>query len=179
MNNKNIILDRDGVINIDSENFIKSPNEWVEIENSIDSIVSLQRNGWNISIATNQSAIGRGLFNLETLNNIHAKMIKLIEEKGGKIPHIKFCPHLPSDNCKCRKPKPGMYLELANELNFSLGETFVVGDSLRDLEAAKIVGAKPNLVLTGKGEKTLGNGCLPAGTKIYKNLSEFTKNLLL
>ena len=179
MKSKNIILDRDGVINVDSEDYIKSPNEWVEIENSIDSIVSLQRNGWNISIATNQSGIGRGLFNLETLNNIHAKKIKLIEEKGGKIPHIKFCPHLPSDNCKCRKPKPGMYLELANELNFSLSETIVVGDSLRDLEAAKIVGAQPNLVLTGKGEKTLQNCCLPAGTKIYRNLSDFTKNLLL
>ena len=179
MKNRNIILDRDGVINVDSDQFIKSPNEWIEIENSIDSIVSLQKNGWIVSIATNQSGIGRGLFDLETLNNIHTKMIKLIREKGGKIPQIKFCPHLPSDNCNCRKPKPGMYLEIANELNISLSETIVVGDSLRDLEAAKIVGAQPNLVLTGKGEKTLQYGCLPEGTKIYRNLSDFTKNLLL
>tara|TARA_B100001989_G_scaffold237181_1_gene199650 strand:- start:1460 stop:1999 length:540 start_codon:yes stop_codon:yes gene_type:complete len=178
MKYKNIILDRDGVINVDSDQFIKSPDEWIEIENSIDSIVSLQKNGWNVSIATNQSGIGRGLFDLKTLNNIHAKMIKLIEEKGGQIPNIKFCPHLPSDNCNCRKPKPGMYLELATELKISLCETIVVGDSLRDLEAAKIVGAQPILVLTGKGEKTLVDRGLPAGTMTYKNLSEFTKYLL-
>ena len=179
MKSKNIILDRDGVINIDSDDYIKTPNEWVEIENSISSIVSLQRSGWNVSIATNQSGIGRGLFDLETLNNIHAKMIKLIKEKGGKIPHIKFCPHLPSDNCNCRKPKPGMYLEIANDLNISLSDTIVVGDSLRDLEAAQIVGAQAILVLTGKGEKTYQYSSLPAGTKIYRNLSDFTKNLLL
>ena len=174
MKSKNIILDRDGVINIDSDDYIKTPNEWVEIENSISSIVSLQRSGWNVSIATNQSGIGRGLFDLETLNNIHAKMIKLIKEKGGKIPHIKFCPHLPSDNCNCRKPKPGLFLKAQEKFNINIKDSISIGDNSRDLIASKLIGIEKRYLISSQDE-SLKNDLFEASFKSLYDCSEFIK----
>ncbi len=151
---KTIILDRDGVINHDSDEFIKSPEEWIPIPGSLDAIARLNHAGYLVYIATNQSGIGRGLFNIETLNAIHIKLNNELQKIGGRIQAILFCPHTPDDACECRKPKPGLYQEVARRSQASLSEITVIGDSLRDIEAAIAVNAKPILVLTGKGERT-------------------------
>lgn len=152
---KFVILDRDGVINQDSDSFIKSPDEWVPINGSLEAISRLSRAGYRIFIATNQSGIARGLFDIETLNAIHQKMLQEIQHRGGTIDAILFCPHGPDDQCDCRKPSPGLYLEIAQRTSQSLDNVPVIGDSLRDLQAAEAVGARPILVKTGKGKRTL------------------------
>jgi D-glycero-D-manno-heptose 1,7-bisphosphate phosphatase len=152
---KLVILDRDGVINQDSDNFIKSPDEWIPISGSLEAISRLSRAGYRIFIATNQSGIARGLFDIETLNAIHLKMLQEIQHRGGTIDAILFCPHGPDDQCECRKPAPGLYLEIAQRTRQRLDNVPVIGDSLRDLQAAEAVGALPILVKTGKGKRTL------------------------
>lgn len=149
-----IILDRDGVINQDSDDFIKSPDEWIPIPGSLEAIARLNHAGFNVFVATNQSGIGRGLFDLETLHAIHQKFLQALQKHGGRIEAILFCPHTPDDNCDCRKPKPGLYQEIAARNYQSLKDVYVLGDSFRDLEAAIAVSAKPVLVQTGKGERT-------------------------
>ncbi len=150
-----IVLDRDGVINHDSDAYIKSPDEWIPIDGSLEAIAQLNRHGYRVAVATNQSGIDRGLFSLDTLFEIHKKMYRLLAEVGGTLEGVFFCPHLPDKGCDCRKPKPGLLRQIERRLGVSLRDVPVVGDSLRDLESARAVGAQPILVRTGKGERTL------------------------
>jgi D-glycero-D-manno-heptose 1,7-bisphosphate phosphatase len=174
---KLIILDRDGVINVDSAQFIKSPEEWKPIPGSLDAIARLTQLGYHIVVATNQSGVGRGLFDMDTLNAIHDKMIKAVSMAGGRIDAVFFCPHTAADNCSCRKPKPGMLEDIGGRLNTSLVGVPVVGDSLRDLQSAAAVGAQPILVLTGKGKKTQAEGALPANTLVFANLAAVAESI--
>lgn len=168
---KLIILDRDGVINHDSDQFIKSPDEWKPIPGSLEAIARLNQYGWRVVVASNQSGVGRGLFGMDTLNEIHDKMVKSLAQVGGRLDAIFFCPHAADSTCNCRKPKPGMYQEISERFNIDLTTVPVVGDSLRDLQAAVAVGAKPYLVLTGKGAHTRQDPALPEATKIYPDLA--------
>ncbi len=152
---KLIVLDRDGVINEDSPDFIKSPGEWIPIPGSLDAIARLNRAGWTVTVATNQSGLGRGLFNQTTLEAIHQRMLGEVAACGGHIEIIEYCPALPGEDAACRKPRPGMLLEIARRLGASLQDVPMVGDARRDIEAARAVGARPLLVLTGKGRGTL------------------------
>ena len=175
---KLIILDRDGVINIDSAQFIKSPGEWKPIPGSLEAIAKLNQAGWRVVVATNQSGIGRGLFDMDTLNAIHDKMHKAVQAAGGRIDAIFYCPHIADAKCDCRKPKPGMFQRIGQVLNANLKGAPAVGDPLRDLQAAAAVGAQPYLVRTGKGEKTEADGDLPEGTLIYPDLAAVVATLV-
>ncbi len=168
---KLIILDRDGVINHDSDQFIKNPEEWKPIPGSLEAIARLSQADYRVVVATNQSGIGRGLFDMPTLNAIHDKMNKSCALAGGRIDAVFFCPHTNDANCSCRKPKSGMLEEIATRYGVSLKGVPAVGDSLRDLQAAARLGAQPILVLTGKGTKTQATGGLPEGTLIYPDLA--------
>ncbi|BEV13910.1 MULTISPECIES: D-glycero-beta-D-manno-heptose 1,7-bisphosphate 7-phosphatase [Herbaspirillum] len=169
---KLIILDRDGVINHDSDAFIKSPDEWIPIKGSLEAIARLNQAGYRVVVATNQSGVARGLFDIKTLNAIHQKMHNAAQQAGADIDAVFFCPHSADDNCDCRKPKPGMFHEIAKRFNISLrGGVATVGDSLRDLQAGYVAGCAPYLVLTGKGEKTQAKGGLPPGTLVFPDLS--------
>jgi D-glycero-D-manno-heptose 1,7-bisphosphate phosphatase len=172
-----IILDRDGVINQDSDDFIKSPAEWEPIEGSLEAIARLNYAGYSVVVITNQSGVARGLLDVETLTRIHNKMRRMLAQAGGKIEAILFCPHGPDDECECRKPKAGNFHTLAHRLRISLDGVPAIGDSLRDIEAAMAVGAKPILVKTGKGNKTLAAG-IPDGVPVYKNLADAVSALL-
>lgn len=151
---KLVILDRDGVINQDSATYIKSPREWRPISGSLEAIARLNHAGYRVVVASNQSGIGRGLFSIETLHQIHDKMRAELLAAGGQVDAIFFCPHRPEDGCRCRKPRPGLLQDIAARLRVSLEGVPVVGDSARDLEAALAVGARPILVRTGKGADT-------------------------
>ena len=175
---KLIILDRDGVINFDSDQFIKKPEEWRPITGSLEAIAQLNQANYRVVVATNQSGIGRGLFDMLMLNSIHDKMHKACALVGARIDAVFFCPHTSESKCNCRKPKPGMFEEIASRYNVNLAGVPAVGDSLRDLQAGATFGVQPYLVLTGKGAKTQAAGGLPAGTKIYANLSEVVAELL-
>lgn len=152
-----IMLDRDGVINKDSDAYIKSPDEWEPIPGSPEAIALLHKNGYKIVVITNQSGLGRGLFSLETLSLMHAKMHRSVEAEGGKIEGIYFCPHGPDEGCDCRKPRPGLLKAFAQDKGVELKNIPFVGDTLKDIEAAVAVGAQPILVKTGKGAKTWEN----------------------
>ena len=152
-----VILDRDGVINADSDAFIKSPDEWLPITGSLEAIALLNQHGFKIVVITNQSGIARGLFDLDTLSAIHAKMQQMLADVGGKIDAIYFCPHGPQNHCDCRKPKAGLFQQFAADKQIDLNNLYSVGDSYRDLEASLTVGARPLLVKTGKGLTTLKN----------------------
>jgi D-glycero-D-manno-heptose 1,7-bisphosphate phosphatase len=168
---KLVILDRDGVINDDSDSFIKSPDEWRPIPGSLEGIARLNHAGYQVVLATNQSGVGRGLFEVSTLNAIHDRMQRALAQMGGRIDAIFFCPHAQDANCACRKPKPGLLEEIARRFNVDLKGVPCIGDALRDLQAAHAVGAAPILVLTGKGEVTRSAGGLPEDTRIYPNLA--------
>ena len=155
MTERYVILDRDGVINLDSDAFIKSPQEWLPIPGSLEAIAYLYQHGFKIVVITNQSGIARGLFSLEILTAIHRKMQQLTLAAGGLIEAIYFCPHGPGSDCSCRKPKPGLFQTFAQDKQVALANIYSVGDSLRDLQASLAVGAKPILVKTGKGQQTL------------------------
>lgn len=176
--NKLVILDRDGVINEDSDEFIKSPEEWVPLPGSIEAIARLKQSGWTVGIATNQSGLARGLFDLATLHAMHDKLAALLAEHGAAVDYIALCPHGPGSSCRCRKPLPGMYEEIAEHFGCSLFGVPVIGDSLRDLEAAVAVGARPILVRTGKGERTLAKGGLPEDTLVFDDLAQAVDALL-
>ena len=175
---KLIILDRDGVINQDSDAFIKSPAEWIPIPGSLEAIGRLNQAGYRVVVSTNQSGIARGLFNMPALNAIHQKMHTAAQLTGADIDAIFFCPHSVDDNCDCRKPKPGMLHAIARRFEISLKGVPVVGDSLRDLQSGFVVGCDPYLVLTGKGEKTREKGGLPPGTMVFPNLDAVVDHLL-
>jgi len=173
-----IILDRDGVINQDSDAYIKSPDEWVPIPGSLESIARLNSAGYTVVVATNQSGVGRGLFDLATLQRIHEKMTHELVRVGGKIDAIFFCPHTPDDHCDCRKPKPGLLQKIEKKYACNLTGVPAVGDSLRDIEAAQAVGAKPVLVRTGKGAAVAKSGKLPAGIAVHDDLAAYVDALL-
>lgn len=175
---KLIVLDRDGVINHDSDQFIKSPDEWRPIPGSLEAIARLNHAGYRVVVATNQSGIGRGLFDMGMLNTIHEKMYKALAQAGGRLDAVFFCPHTADSKCECRKPKPGMLVEIGKRFNAELTGVPCIGDSLRDLAAADAVGAQPMLVLTGKGEKTLRDGNFPKNTVIFPDLAFAVSALL-
>ena len=175
---KLIILDRDGVINFDSDAYIKSPQEWVAIPGSLQAIARLNQHGYRVAVATNQAGISRGLFDMKTLCAIHQKLHQSAQAVGARIDAIFYCPHAPDAHCDCRKPNPGMLLSIGQRFEVSLHNLPVVGDSLRDLQAAAQVGAAPYLVRTGNGEQTLAKSDLPPGTKIFDDLSNLVDRLL-
>jgi D-glycero-D-manno-heptose 1,7-bisphosphate phosphatase len=169
---KLVILDRDGVINFDSDQYIKSPAEWRPIPGSIEAIARLNQNGFRVAVATNQSGIGRGLFDMATLNAINDKMMEMVFRQGGRIDALFFCPHTAVEDCGCRKPKTGMYEEIALRFHTELKGVPCIGDSLKDVQAAEAVGGQPILVLTGKGMKTRTEGSLPKKTLVFEDLGE-------
>ena len=174
---KLVILDRDGTINHDSDNYIKSIAEWRPLKGSIEAIARLSQAGYRVVVATNQSGIARGLFDTATLVSIHDALQRAVSQAGGRVDAFFFCPHAADSDCECRKPKPGMLLEIARRFNVSLSEVYMVGDAPRDLEAAAAAGARPVLVLTGKGRKTRDAGKLPAGTSVFPDLAAFAQRL--
>lgn len=174
---KLIILDRDGVINQDSDAFVKTPDEWVALPGSLSAIARLSQAGYTIAVATNQSGLARGLFDTATLNAIHAKLYREVTQAGGLVDAIFLCPHGPQDGCSCRKPLPGMFYDIARRYDADLSGVPAVGDSLRDLQAASTAGCTPWLVLTGNGAKTQ-QGELPPGTRIAADLSAVVDTLL-
>lgn len=175
---KLVILDRDGVINFDSEHFIKTPAEWKAIPGSLEAIAKLTQAGYRVVVATNQSGIGRGLFDMDTLNAMHDKMHRAVQAVGGRIDAIFYCPHSADSNCDCRKPKPGMFVRIASCFNADMSKAFSVGDSLRDLQASAAAGAQPILVLTGKGKATLTEEQIPEGTLVFDDLAAVVEHLL-
>ncbi len=172
------ILDRDGVINQDSDAFIKSPEEWQAIPGSLEAMARLTQHGWKLVVATNQSGIARGLFSMATLNAMHIKMRRELAALGGLIDAIFICPHGPDDQCQCRKPAPGMFQDIARRYEVNLHQVPAIGDSLRDLQAAHSQGCQPWLVRTGKGARTVEQGNLPAGTRISDDLASVIDTLL-
>ena len=176
---KLIILDRDGVINHDSDQFIKKPEEWKPIPGSLEAIARLCQSDYRVIVTTNQSGVARGLFDMHTLNAIHDKMHKAVALAGGRIDAIFFCPHAAETDCHCRKPKSGMLEEIAARYNLSnLADVPAVGDSLRDLQPAATLGAQPYLVLTGKGMKTRAAGGMPDGTRVFADLAAVATELI-
>jgi D-glycero-D-manno-heptose 1,7-bisphosphate phosphatase len=180
---KLIILDRDGVINEDRDDYVKSADEWVPLPGSLEAIALLNQAGYQITIATNQSGLARGFFTIIDLHAMHDKMDKLLKPLGGHIDDIFFCPHIDSHGCDCRKPLPGLMKEIALRYKRTDSATPllgvpIVGDSLRDLQAGITLGAIPHLVLTGKGQRTLEKGNLPEGTQIHADLMAFANAIL-
>ena len=175
---KLVILDRDGVINQDSDQFIKNTTEWKPIPGSLEAIAKLNHAGYRVVVASNQSGIGRGLLDMGALNAINDKMYRVLAQVGGRIDALFYCPHAAEANCECRKPKAGMFIDISQRFNVDLAGVPSVGDSLRDLQAAASVGAQPMLVLTGKGEKTLRDGSFPKNTVIFPDLA-FAASALL
>jgi D-glycero-D-manno-heptose 1,7-bisphosphate phosphatase len=174
---KLIILDRDGVINHDSDAYIKNPDEWRPLPGSLEAIARLSRSGYRIVVATNQSGIARGLFDLAMLASIHAKMHQAVSGAGGRIDAIFFCPHGPEAGCACRKPRPGLFLEVLQRFKAAPAEVHAIGDQLRDLQAAHAAGCRPVLVLTGKGRATMANGGLPPDTAVRVDLAAVAAEL--
>lgn len=174
---KLVILDRDGTINYDSDDFIKSAAELRPIPGSLEAIARLTQAGYRVVVATNQSGIARGLLDTAALIGIHDALQRAVHQAGGRIDAFFFCPHAADAACRCRKPQPGMLLEVARRFNVSLGGVYMVGDAQRDLEAAAAAGARPVLVLTGKGEATRAEGRLPPGTQVFPNLAAFAASL--
>ncbi len=176
---KLIILDRDGVINEDSDDYIKSPEEFVPLPGSLEAIARLKRAGWTVAVATNQSGIGRGYYDEATLAAMHEKLARLLAAEGGSVDYIAWCPHTPDDGCDCRKPATGLYERIADHFGVSLAHVPVVGDSYRDLEAARRVGAQPILVRTGKGQRTLaGHAQDLDGIPVHPDLAAVVDHLL-
>ena len=181
MNNKLVILDRDGTINQDSDDYVKSPEEWIPLPGALEAIARLNHAGWQVVVASNQSGLGRGLFDMATLNAMHAKMNKHLSAVGGRIDAVFFCPHGPEDKCQCRKPLPGLFEQIGERLGMDLKGTHVVGDSLRDLLAGVAVGCTPHLVHTGKGAAFQGQPLpttFPSHTQTHADLAGFVDWLL-
>jgi len=181
MNTKLIILDRDGTINHDSDDYVKSPDEWQALPGAIDAIARLNHAGWHTVIATNQSGLGRGLFDVATFNQIHDKMNKALAKAGGRVDAIFYCPHTPDDHCHCRKPLSGLFEQIGDRFGLQLADVHAVGDTLRDAQAAAAVGCQTHLVRTGKSEMLTTNTLpenFPAGTRVHADLSAFVDWLL-
>jgi D-glycero-D-manno-heptose 1,7-bisphosphate phosphatase len=171
-----IILDRDGTINEDRDDFVKSADEWVPLPGALEAIARLNQAGWHTVIATNQSGLGRGLFDMASLNAMHAKMHKMLAAQGGRIDAVFYCPHSPDEGCQCRKPLPGLFEQIGERFGVDLRTTHVVGDTPRDLQAGSAVGCQPHLVLTGKAGILRGQPLpegYPANTRVHADLSAF------
>lgn len=175
---KLVILDRDGVINYDSDAYIKSPEEWVPIPGSLEAIARLYREGYRLIVASNQSGVARGLFDMDTLVKIQLKMVEAVRAKGGELEAVFFCPHGPDDGCRCRKPLPGLFEEIADRLGTNLTGVYAVGDAERDVVAARAVQARPVLVKTGKDRKTFARSKELKGVPVYDDLAAFADALL-
>ncbi len=178
---KLIILDRDGTINHDSADYIKSPDEWLPLPGALEAIARLNHAGWHVVLASNQAGLGRGLFEVSDLNAIHAKMHQQLQAVGGRIDAVFFCPHTPDDACQCRKPASGLFEQIADRYAMDLKGVPVVGDSERDLLAGVAVGCEPHLVLTGKAQDLRGRGLpptYPPHTQVHEDLSSFADYLL-
>jgi len=175
---KLIILDRDGVINRDSDEYIKSPDEWQALPGSLAAIAKLNQAGWTVAVASNQSGLARGYFDMSTLAAIHQKLRKELAQLGGAIDAFFVCPHGPDDNCLCRKPQPGLFHDIARRYDTSLENVPAVGDSLRDLQASYTAGCTPWVVETGNGVKTLAKGDLPTGTRRAIDLADAVEQIL-
>lgn len=176
---KLIILDRDGVINYDSDEYIKSEDEWKAIPGSLEAIARLTHDGYRILIASNQSGLARKKFDITALNKIHQKMLNHLSQFGGTIDAIFFCPHGPRQGCECRKPKPGLLNEISSRLRIPLDDIPMIGDSLSDIEAARAVNAKPILVRTGNGQKLIDDNKVPDSVSIYSNLAAAVDALII
>ena len=174
---KLLILDRDGVINVDSDAYIKSVEEWIPLPGSIEAIAQLSKAGWTVAIATNQSGIARGYYDVATLDAMHARLRELVAQQGGEVGLIVYCPHGPDEGCACRKPKPGMLQTIAAHYGADLTQCWSVGDSLGDLQAAQTVDSQPVLVKTGKGLLTLAKE-LPVNTLIFDDLAAVAAELI-
>ena len=174
---KLLILDRDGVINYDSDAYIKSVEEWQPLPGAIEAIAQLSKAGWTVAIATNQSGIARGYYDVATLDAMHARLRTLVAEQGGEVGLIVYCPHGPDAGCACRKPKPGMLQTIANHYGADLAQCWFVGDSLGDLQAAQAVDSQPVLVKTGKGLQTLAKE-LPVNTLVFDDLAAVAAELI-
>ncbi|QJQ97432.1 D-glycero-beta-D-manno-heptose 1,7-bisphosphate 7-phosphatase [Halomonas sp. PGE1] len=178
-----VILDRDGVINRDSDAYVKSLAEWIPYPSAIQAIARLSRAGWTVAVATNQSGIARGYYDEATLAEMHEELGRLVKEAGGDIDHIAWCPHGPGDECDCRKPLPGLLEQIRVELGMqTLAGSWMVGDSLRDLQAGEPMGCRPVLVRTGKGERTLAShpelAAEGSDTHVFDDLAGFVDWLL-
>ncbi len=178
---KLVILDRDGTINIDSDDYVKSPEEWLPLPGALEAIARLNHAGWRVVIASNQSGLGRGLFDVAALNAMHAKMHKLLAAVGGRVDAIFYCPHGPEESCSCRKPLPGLFEQISARFGVPLKGVPTAGDTLRDLQAGAAAGCEPHLVLTGKSARHR-NGPppegLPAGTVLHHDLAAFAEFLI-
>jgi D-glycero-D-manno-heptose 1,7-bisphosphate phosphatase len=175
---KLVILDRDGVINYDSATFIKSPAEWIPIPGSLEAIAMLNQSGYRVAVATNQSGIARGLFDMAALNAIHDKMHRALSQVGGRVDALFYCPHAADDHCDCRKPKTGMIEDISRRFSIELNHVYAVGDALRDMQAFSNAGCKPILVRTGKGEETLAQGQLPPKVLVMADLAEAAQHII-
>jgi D-glycero-D-manno-heptose 1,7-bisphosphate phosphatase len=180
---KLVILDRDGTINEDRDDFVKSPDEWVPLPGALEAIARLNHAGWHTVIATNQSGLGRGTFDMSTFNGMHAKMNQMLAKQGGRIDAVFFCPHAPDESCTCRKPLPGLFVQIGERFGMSLRDVPVVGDSLRDLQAGVAAGCRPHFVRTGKGARLndaqLAELCaLVPGTVVHADLAAFAEHLV-
>lgn len=178
---KLVILDRDGTINSDSEDFVKTPEEWMPLPGALEAIARLNHAGWHVVIASNQSGLGRGLFDVASLNAMHAKMHKMLAALGGRVDAVFYCPHSPEESCNCRKPLPGLFEQIGARFGVQLLGVPTAGDSLRDLLAGAAAGCEPHLVLTGKSAQ-YRNGVppegLPPGTLVHRDLSAFADFIL-
>jgi D-glycero-D-manno-heptose 1,7-bisphosphate phosphatase len=178
---KIVILDRDGTINHDSDEYIKSPEEWRALPGALEAISRLNHAGYHVVIATNQSGLGRGLMDVAALNAIHKRMLKQLAAVGGRVDAIFYCPHAPTDGCACRKPLPGLFEQISDRFGVDLSDVHAVGDTLRDAQAAAAVGCQTHLVRTGKSEGLMNNALpehFPAGTHVHADLNAFADWLL-
>jgi len=178
---KLVILDRDGTINKDSAEFVKTPEEWTPLPGALEAIARLNHAGWHVVIASNQSGLGRGLFDVSTLNAMHAKMHQLLAAAGARVDAVFYCPHAPDEGCHCRKPEPGLFEQIGERYGLDLHDVPAVGDSVRDMLAAVAVGCEPHLVLTGKGAAYRSDGfpaTLPKETTVHEDLAAFAEFLI-
>ncbi len=173
---KLVILDRDGTINADSNEYIKSPDEWIPLPGALEAIARLNHAGWHVVVASNQSGLGRGLFDVASLNAMHTKMHKLLAAVGGRIDAVFYCPHTPDDGCHCRKPASGLFEQIGERYGIDLKGVPVVGDANRDIVAGAVAGCEPHLVLTGNGGVYRGQdlpSTFPAHTQVHEDLGAF------
>jgi D-glycero-D-manno-heptose 1,7-bisphosphate phosphatase len=178
---KLVILDRDGTINADSDEYIKSPEEWQPLPGALEAIARMNHAGWHAVIASNQSGLGRGLFDVASLNAMHAKMHKMLSAQGGRIDAVFYCPHTPDEGCRCRKPQPGLFEQIGDRFGIDLKGVPVVGDTVRDLQAGVAAGCEPHLVLTGKGAALKGQPLppeYPPNTRVHEDLAAFADWLI-
>ena len=180
---KLVILDRDGTINEDRDDFVKSADEWLPLPGALEAIARLNQAGWHAVVATNQSGIGRGLFDMATLNAMHLKMNQLLHKLGGRVDAVFFCPHTPLEGCRCRKPLPGLFEQIGVRYGIDLAGVPVVGDSLRDLQGGAAVGCRPHLVRTGKGGRLDDEAIAQLlekvpGTQVHADLASFVDALI-